>query len=181
MAINAESTYWPGCDPSQPVKGSASGYIFGHYCSQEWTDRLNEMLTELGYCDQPDIIRHFLAQVAYETGYFSTLGQPRDDGSGVIHMIPQNFIYNAQDMDTVFPGEGLLAAYNAAADKQAFFKDPQYAWKSAAAWFKATNWVIPGCGYDLFPLSLNEQTKCILSYVVDRSEALELVSKHIPL
>jgi len=180
MAINAESTYWPRCSPSQDVKGSASGYVFGFYCIQEWVDGLNEVLTYLGYCGDGLTIRKFLAQIAYETGYYSTLGQPLDSGSGLIHMIPQNFQPNAEDMDAVFPGEGLLDDYNRATDKQALFKDPKYAWKSAAAWYLRTNGVIPGCGMDLFPQSYAMQTRCILGHVVDRSEAYSLVSKHIP-
>ena len=36
---------------------------------------------------------------------------------------------------------------------------------SLHARYKLTNRVIGGCGYDLFPLSLDEQTRCILSRV----------------
>ena len=179
VGINAESSFWPSCDPSQARKGSATGYTFGHYCTQEWTNELNSVLSKLGYCDNLPIIRSFLAQIVYETGYFSTLGQPLDSGSGLIHMIPQNFLVNAMDMDVIFPGESLLAKYQSAADKQAFFRKPEFAWKAAAAWFKATNGVIPGCAKDLFPLSLDEQTRCILGRVVPRAEALQLVSRHV--
>jgi chitodextrinase len=141
------------------------------------------MLQGLGYCGNREIIRNFLAQTAYETGYFTTLGQPIDDGAGIIHMIPANWDANAADMEALFPGEGIKADYDSrnVAGKKMFFKEAKYAFKSAAAWFKRTNRVIPGCGKDLFPLSLNEQTACILGRVNDRSEALGLVSKHIPL
>lgn len=183
IAINAESSFWPRCDESQNIKGSASGYEFGLYCSREWATRLNDMLKDLGYCQDGKVIRNFLAQVAYETGYYSTLGQPLDNGSGIIHMIPQNWDQNAIDMDALFPNRGILADYNgrSIAEKKQFFREADYAWLSAAAWFKSTNRVIPGCGKDLFPLSLDEQTKCILGRVVSRDEALRLVSKHIPL
>merc|ERR1719446_1255161 len=112
MEINAESGYWPQCDPSQATKGSATGYEFGYYCTQEWTNQLNEMLRTLGYCDNIPVIRNFLAQVAYETGYYSTLGQPLDNGSGIIHMIPQNWGPNVADMEQLFPGEGIQTEYN---------------------------------------------------------------------
>jgi hypothetical protein len=32
--------------------------------------------------------------VAYETGYYSTVFQPKDGGAGLIHMIPNNWPYN---------------------------------------------------------------------------------------
>ena len=35
-----------------------------------------------------------LSKVAYETGYYSTVSQPRDGGAGLIHMIPNNWPYN---------------------------------------------------------------------------------------
>ena len=38
----------------------------------------------------------------YETAYYSTAGQPADLGSGMIHMIPGNWVTNAKDMDTLF-------------------------------------------------------------------------------
>jgi len=147
IAINGESSFWPRCDNSQQIKGSASGYTFGLYCSREWTNELNNMLKELGYCGDRQLIRKFLAQVAYETGYYSTLGQPIDDGSGIIHMIPSNWDANVDDMEAVFPGQGLRAEYRqrSANDKKNFFKEPAYAWKSAAAWFKKTGTETPGC------------------------------------
>lgn len=145
------------------------------------------MLAEIGLCggtSTNDLVirQRFLAQVAYETGYYSTLEQPADWGAGVIHMIPGNWLPNVQDMEIVFPGQGILANYNARttqAERSAFFKEPRFAWKSAAAWMKKTNRVIPGCGKDLFYESYDEMTRCILSRVVDRSEALTLVSRNI--
>ena len=50
VAINAASTYWPACDPSQASKGTASGYVFGEHCSAAWSSELNAMLSELGLC-----------------------------------------------------------------------------------------------------------------------------------
>ena len=185
VAVNAESTYWPACDPNQAPKSSTPpGYIFGHYCSAQYTTELSKTLLELNLCgpDNLEIRRRFLAQVAYETGFYSTLGQPADWGAGVIHMIPANWLPNVKDMEELFPGQGILANYkgrSTQAEQTAFFKDPQFAWRSAAAWMKMTNRVIPGCGKDLFYESYDEMTRCILSRVVDRSEALRLVSKNI--
>merc|ERR1712194_645681 len=43
--INDYSSYWPKCDPSQSKTNSGpSGYEFGHYCTEAWTEALNEML-----------------------------------------------------------------------------------------------------------------------------------------
>ena len=46
-------------------------------------------------CRDPQAIQQFLAQVAYETGYYSTVYQPLDGGAGLIHMIPGNWVPNA--------------------------------------------------------------------------------------
>lgn len=35
-----------------------------------------------------------VVKVAYETGYYSTVFQPKDGGAGLIHMIPNNWPYN---------------------------------------------------------------------------------------
>lgn len=184
IAINSKSSYWPNCASTQPAKGSATGYVWGNYCDPDWVANLNKMLAALGYCNQGslEIVRNFLAQTAYETAFWSTLGQPLDAGSGVIHMIPQNFAANAADMETVFPGQGIQAHYDAlpnAAAQAAFFKDPAYAWMSAAAWFKLTNRVIPGCGEDLFTAPFDTQTRCILGRVVDRSEFKGFVDQFV--
>jgi hypothetical protein len=190
VGINGESSWWPACDPSaQPAKANAgpSGYRFGHYCTVDWARELNVMLSALRLCgadaESIEIRRRFLAQVAYETGYYSTLGQPADAGAGMIHMVPQNWQTNVEDMEAVFPGQGLLAAYQAlgadGAAQAAFFQAPKYGWKSAAAWMARTNRVIGGCGLDLFFEPYDTMTRCILSYVVDRSEAYNLVGKHI--
>jgi len=124
-------------------------------------------------CNDQDAIHKLLAQVAYETGYYSTVYQPRDDGAGLIHMIPGNWPVNARDMDSLFPGSN----YESSADsmREDFFKTPRYGWKSVAAWFKLTNRVIGGCNKDLFDESFAEQTRCILSRVNDRSEAFNIV------
>lgn len=177
--INDYSTYWPKCNPSQTkVTGSPAGYEFGHYCTQEWVDSLNEMLTDMGHCGNQEVIKRTLSQVGYETGYYSTIYQPRDAGSGLIHMIPGNFPTCAADMDLEFGTGSTYANAEAAAGQNggAFFKDPRYGWKSVAAWFKRTNRVIPGCNIDLFQASYDDQTRCILSRVVDRSEIYNRVA-----
>mmetsp|Transcript_109240 Transcript_109240/g.352616 ORF Transcript_109240/g.352616 Transcript_109240/m.352616 type:complete len:227 (-) Transcript_109240:301-981(-) len=58
-----------------------------------------------------------------------------------------------------------------------FFQTADYGWRSVAAWFKSTNRVISGCGSDLFDQSYQTQTKCILSRVVDRQEAYNVVGR----
>jgi len=140
---------------------------------------LNEMLTDEGYCTNTDVKVRLLSQVGYETGYYSTVFQPRDSGSGLIHMIPGNFPINAADMDSLEgTGSKYQNAERAAGNNGAnFFKDPRYGWKSVAAWFKRTNRVIPGCGKDLFRSSYSEMTRCILSRVVDRSEIYNVVEQ----
>lgn len=113
--------------------------------------------------------------MAYETGYYSTVYQPRDGGAGLIHMIPQNWPVNAADMDTLWPGHGF--AGKVAVMGKDFFQNVQYGWLSVAAWFKETNRVIPGCGKDLFDEPMDGQTRCILSQVVSRQEAYDVVGQ----
>ncbi|CAJ1434349.1 unnamed protein product [Effrenium voratum] len=176
MCINGKSSYWPKCDPSQAKNNAGpAGYEFGHYCTKEWADALNDMLSDpaVNKCNDADAIHKLLAQVAYETGFYSTLFQPADGGAGLIHMIPGNWPTNAADMDQLFPGQN-YASISSAMGKD-FFQTAAYGWKSAAAWYKLTNRVIPGCGEDLFDKSFDRQTQCILSRVVDRSEAYNLV------
>eukprot|EP00933_Yihiella_yeosuensis_P057003 TRINITY_DN564_c0_g1_i1.p1 TRINITY_DN564_c0_g1~~TRINITY_DN564_c0_g1_i1.p1 ORF type:complete len:579 (+),score=91.86 TRINITY_DN564_c0_g1_i1:72-1808(+) len=177
--INDASSYWPKCDAGQSknVVGP-SGYEFGFYCSNVWSKALNEMLSHpaVNKCYDRDAIHKLLAQVAYETGYFSTVYQPRDGGAGMIHMIPGNWPTNARDMDTLFPGnyyELILSEMPLGKD---FFQSPAYGWKSVAAWYKLTNGVIPSCGKDLFEASFQEQTRCILSRIVSRQEAYDIVA-----
>jgi len=176
--INSKSGYWPKCDPSQAksIQGPA-GYEFGHYCTAEWTNELNAMLSDpqINICNDVSKIKNLLGQITYETGYFSTVYQPRDGGAGLIHMIPQNWGVNAQDMDLLWSGNDYEA--KVASMEKTFFQTAQYGWKSVAAWFKSTNRVIPGCGQNLFDASYNDQTKCILGGVVDRSETYNFVEQ----
>eukprot|EP00401_Gymnodinium_catenatum_P066430 CAMPEP_0117487644 /NCGR_PEP_ID=MMETSP0784-20121206/16101_1 /TAXON_ID=39447 /ORGANISM="" /LENGTH=350 /DNA_ID=CAMNT_0005282297 /DNA_START=65 /DNA_END=1117 /DNA_ORIENTATION=- len=175
--VNDYSTYWPKCDPSQSKDNAGpAGYECGYYCTQEWVAKLNEMLSDsaVGKCRDVAAIRNFLAQDAYETGFYSTVYQPRDGGAGLIHMIPNNWPYNARDMDTLWPGndyEQLVGALGAS-----FFQTSAYGWRSVAAWYKLTNRVIPGCGEDLFDAPYDSQTRCILGQWVDRSEAFNVVT-----
>eukprot|EP00435_Cladocopium_sp_Y103_P055262 s1163_g18.t1 len=176
ICINSKSTYWPKCVESQAKNTvGPSGYEFGHYCTQAWTDSLNEMLSHpaIDKCSDYHAIHKLLAQVAYETGYYSTVYQPRDGGAGLIHMIPNNWPYNGRDMDILFGNQNYKTLVNTMG--QTFFQTAQYGWRSVAAWFKLTNSVIPGCGDDLFNKTFEEQTKCILGYTNDRSEAYDLV------
>jgi len=176
--INDYSQYWPKCSLGQS-KGNAGpgGYEFGHYCTQEWTDALNEVLSDpvIDKCGDANAIQKFLAQIAYETGYYSTLYQPVDGGAGMIHMIPGNWPINAADMDSLWPRQDY--AGKATSMGKDFFQTASYGWRSVAAWFKVTNRVISGCGLDLFDQSYTTQTKCILSRVVDRQEAYVVVGR----
>lgn len=179
--INSASSFWPACDPGQAKNNAGpSGYEFGKYCTQEWADALNEVLSlpEVNICDDADTIHEFLAQVAYETGYYSTVYQPRDGGAGLIHMIPANWQVNARDMDELWPGNDY--AGKVAAMGKDFFQTAAYGWRSVAAWYLRTNRVIGGCGKNLFEESYQEQTRCILSRVVDRSEAFSIVGGCLP-
>merc|ERR1712072_504445 len=107
--------------------------------TQEWTDALNSMLSssQVNICGNSAKIAELLGEVAYETGYFSTVYQPKDGGAGLIHMIPANWPVNAQDMDTIFPGN-TYKTISIAMGKD-FFQAAEYGWKSVAAWFKLTN------------------------------------------
>ena len=62
--------------------------------------------------------------MAYETAYFSTVYQPRDDGAGLIHMIPANWKLNARDMDLIWPGNDYEEIVNMIGEK--FFQNPEY-------------------------------------------------------
>lgn len=140
-------------------------------------DALNELLSDpvVDKCADPEAIHKFLAQVAYETGYYSTVYQPLDGGAGLIHMIPGNWKLSAQDMDVLWPGNDFAGKVDAMGKN--FFQTAEYGWRSVAAWFKRTNRVIGGCGKDLFDQSYDEQTRCILSRVVDRKEAYDVVGR----
>lgn len=132
----------------------------------------------VGKCGERDVIHDLLAQIAFETGYFSTVYQPRDGGAGLIHMIPANWPINAEDMDSLWPGNDFQA--KASVQGKNFFQDPAYGWRSVAAWYKITNGVIPDCGLDLFEESYETQTRCILSRVVDRQESFDIVGNCLP-
>merc|ERR1719203_362541 len=175
VCMNDASTFWPKCDPSQSKDTvGPNGYEYGHYCTQKWADALNEMLSDplVDKCGNVEATRKLLAQVAYETAYFSTVYQPRDGGAGLIHMIPGNWVRNALDMDRLWPGQDY--APKAEAMGKSFFQTPAYGWRSVAAWFKRTNEVIPNCGIDLFDQPFETQTRCILSRVVSRQEAYDI-------
>lgn len=136
---------------------------------------MNEMLSDsvVGKCADTEAIHKLLAQIAWETGYFSTVFQPADGGAGLIHMIPANWERNAQDMDTLWPNQGY--AHLVSVMGKDFFQTAAYGWRSVAAWFKRTNAVIPDCGIDLFDQPFEMQTKCILSFINDRTEAFNIV------
>mmetsp|Transcript_100351 Transcript_100351/g.262165 ORF Transcript_100351/g.262165 Transcript_100351/m.262165 type:complete len:233 (-) Transcript_100351:115-813(-) len=172
--INDHSQYWPKCSPGQSKSNAGpGGYEFGHYCSQEWTDALNVVLSDLviDKCGDHHKIQKFLAQIAYETGYYSTVYQPADGGAGMIHMLRVNWPSNAADMDSLWPGQDYAGKVTSTG------KTASYGWRSVAAWFKLTNRAIPGCGLDLFDQSYTTQTECILSHVVDRQEVYGVVGR----
>mmetsp|Transcript_4057 Transcript_4057/g.8688 ORF Transcript_4057/g.8688 Transcript_4057/m.8688 type:complete len:621 (-) Transcript_4057:645-2507(-) len=177
QCINDASGYWPRCSPTQRKNNvGPAGYEYGDYCTPEWASALNSVLRDpqVGKCGNVTATHNILAQIAYETGYFSTLYQPIDGGAGLIHMLPQNWPINVGHMDALWPGNDYLSKLDALQEK--FFQTPEYGWRSVAAWFLSTNHVIPGCaGKNLFELDMDAQTRCILGWVVDRSEAYNIV------
>ena len=179
VCINDYSSYWPKCSPEQTktTKGPSWGYEYGYYCTQEWADALNEVLSNpvVDKCGDAEAVQKFLAQVTFETGYLSTVYQPKDNGAGLIHMIPANWQTNARDMDALWPGQGYAA--KAKAMGKDFFQTAAYGWRSVAAWFKLTNRVIGGCGIDLFDAPYDTQTRCIFSRVNDRSEEFTVAGR----
>ena len=193
MGINDETNYWPECTSEQAVpKGSIdkSLYIWTHICSDEQVVELNRMLCSpsVDLCRNDAVsteTRHrFLAQMAHETGYYTTMAQPLDAGSGMLHMIPANWEINVKDMEEIFPGEGILAHYQSLTTQQersAFFTQPRFAWKSAAAWMMKTNRLIPGCGENLLDgtASFERMTQCILGGPSNRTEAYNLTGKFL--
>jgi hypothetical protein len=108
--INDASSFWPRCDPSQskldnfPDLHGRTPDDYGHFCTQSWVDGLNTMLAHpaINKCTDREAHIKLLAQIAVETGYFSTLFQPADGGAGLVHMIPANWPINAQDMEDFF-------------------------------------------------------------------------------
>merc|ERR1719498_1740238 len=128
--------------------------------------------SQVNICSNDEKVAELLGEVAWETGYFATVYQPRDGGAGLIHMIPDNWNINAADMDTVFGDHGYASA--AASMGKNFFQSSQYGWLSVAAWYKSTNRVISTCGKDLFQESYNEQSRCIFGQASDRSESLNV-------
>lgn len=172
--INDASSFWPKCDPSQskkdnfPTSNGRTRNDYGHFCTKPWADALNAVLSHpvVNKCGDKDAQIKLLAQVAVETGYFSTLFQPADGGAGLVHMIPANWPTNAQDMEDLFGGSFLQQQ---AAMGSVFFQKPNEGWSSVAAWFKQTNRVIPGCGKNLFEESFSTQTRCIFGRGNDRT------------
>lgn len=62
-------------------------------------------------CGKQTEIANLLAQVASETGYFSTTYSFSDKGAGLIHMTPANQAINAADMDKLWPGNGYAGKF----------------------------------------------------------------------
>ena len=63
-------------------------------------------------------------KVGFETAYFSTVYQPADGGAGMIHMIPNNWPLNAEDMEEIWPGTDYKDL--AASMGKDFFQTPEY-------------------------------------------------------
>jgi len=180
--INAASSFWPRCDPSQskvdnfPTLHDRTPSGYGHFCTKEWADALNVMLsdTDVNKCGDRNAQIKWLAQIAVETGYFTTLFQPADGGAGLVHMIPNNWPINAEDMEALFGGDFVARQ---AASGASFFQSPIDGWLSVAAWYKRTNRVIPSCGKDLFDEVFDVQTRCIFGRPNNRMEAFDIVSQ----
>lgn len=198
--INDKSTMYPRCDPTQKKPQAlcekepnaemwpadpankieakhCNDFEFGTYCTEKWANALNEMLSsrEVDICGDEDKIARLLAQVTYETGYFSTLGQPEDQGVGLIHMLPMNFPQNAKDMDRVWGADNGYAEKVAAEGATFFTESPENAWRSLAAFYIGGS-TVPSCyGKNMFDMELEDQTTCIFGSSVDRSHELKVV------
>ena len=147
-------------------------YDFGYYCEQNWIDSLNEMLSNpvVNMCSNRTAITQLLAQVAWETGNYTYINSPADGGAGLIHLLPAYWQTNAADMDILWPGNNYAGTLLTMGKN--FFQSPIYAWRSVAAWFKLTNRVIPGCGFDLFNQTYDTQSRCIAGFPSNRSAPL---------
>jgi hypothetical protein len=119
-------------------------------------------------CSNKIFITQLLAQVAWATGYYSTVYQPINSVAGLINIIPVFWAMNVADMDSLWPGNDYAGKLRTM--ETSFFTSPIYAWRSLAAWYKLTNRVIPGCGIDLFKQSYETQTRCIFGPPGDRNE-----------
>lgn len=180
--INNKSTYWPKCDPDNQAKkadvSNQENKEWGHYCTKDWATSLNEMLSspKVAQCNDVESIKKLIAQVAYETGYFSTVSQPLDGGAGLIHMIPANWEINAKDMDIIWETGTKYQDLVKDLGKE-FFKNTAYGWKSVAAWYLRTNSVIGGCGENLFDASYERQTQCIFGGPVNRDQIFKFTEE----
>jgi hypothetical protein len=149
-------------------------YDYGYYCEQSWVDSLNEMLSNpvVNMCANRTAITQLLAQVAWETGNYTYLNSPYDGGTGLIHILPAYWAANAADMDVLWPGNNYAGTMLQMGKN--FFQSPVFAWRSVAAWFKLTNRVVPGCGFDLFTQTFDTQSRCIAGFPSDRKALLSV-------
>ena len=111
--MNEWSRLWPKCSAILQTSSSPkyfivgpSGYEYGNFCEDFHVEELNKMLSDpvVNMCEKQTEIVNLLAQVASETGYFSTTYSLSDGGAGLIHMTPANQAINAADMDKLWPG-----------------------------------------------------------------------------
>ena len=127
-----------------------SGYEYGNFCEDFHVEELNKMLSDpvVNMCGKTAEITNLLAQVASETGYFTTTYSSIDGSAGLIRINPANWAINADDMDKLWPGNDYAGKLKTMG--KYFFQTSEYAWRSVAAWYKLTNRVIENCGLDLF-------------------------------
>lgn len=187
--INEYSTMWPKCTPEQTKEGGDGlpQYVLGSYCTQEWVDALNDMLmdSQVNLCDNTTAIQYLLAQVAYETKFFTTVYSPAGDpaypnvagdgGAGLIHMSPAYWDNNALDMESLWTDHAYSS--DEKLQLQGVFSDPVYGWRSVAAWYMRTNNALPGCSGNLFLQSYENQTRCITGHTADREELLVVAGR----
>jgi hypothetical protein len=129
---------------------------------------------KVNMCNNKLAITQVLAQTAWDSGYYTSVYNYNDGGAGLIHMNYSVWALNAADMDILWPGNDYVGKLSTMG--KTFFQNPTYAWRSVAAWFKLTNRVITGCGYDLFSQSYDMTTYCISGYSWDRSEPLRVAN-----
>ena len=110
-------------------------------------------------CSNKTAVTQVLASVAWSTMYYSNAYDLVNGGAGLILMNPAYWWTNVADMDILWPGNDYVGKMRLMG--RSFFQSPIYGWRSVAAWYKLTNRVIPGCGFDLFTQSYDTQTYCI--------------------
>eukprot|EP01065_Artemidia_motanka_P045995 TRINITY_DN6860_c0_g1_i1.p1 TRINITY_DN6860_c0_g1~~TRINITY_DN6860_c0_g1_i1.p1 ORF type:complete len:1177 (+),score=230.48 TRINITY_DN6860_c0_g1_i1:52-3582(+) len=161
---------WPNCHPAQEKVfngGVGVAFAYGHYCTEKEADDLNRMLSHpsIGACDEEGVIS-MLTHVALTSGFFTTVLLPQGTSQNPPPM-PFRFRIqymrrNAIDADSLY-GTGTMFRdwFDQALLRGGLqeFMLESLTWTSGA-WFKTTNSLLQGCGFDLFREDFETQRKC---------------------